>query len=495
MRLPFASHNGHMRVMLVPQEMDLANLASVQSLPQGLAEHKLEEIRSGWSIVQEQSSFPTPRLWQDLNYLLLFAVASCSVIGIGNQCYSSSSISNEQQGGLQASTLLAVGSAATAGSLAAALFFTLLARNAPNCFVWVAFSSPCFLVTVTGLCFVLNAAGQGGAESLVTGIGLAAFGIYQLVVTCRRNAKVVLLTVKLTKIVSDVIKIRPCVYSAMATGSFLGLLWTTICVLALERPLMEVCDVSNCMLVSCGIILFVWGTFIIRNVCHVTYCGIFGLWYCGKDCPLAMMSSLRVAATTSFGSVCFVSLPMLILQALAVMVKRLQQVGQPGKCLGSLLAHMLGCATSGIGDLPDYCNSWALVQCAVRGTSFLESAWATHSLIACANVQCIIDDLLLTSLTSFSSIVCCLVGGLVAAATGWALGGTSMALVGVAIGILIGMIVGAATLGVVTSGIMTLVVCWAEDPFPLVESHHDIHLMLESQIIRRLADPTLPQPS
>jgi hypothetical protein len=281
----------------------------------------------------------------------------------------------------------------------------------------------------------------------------------------------------------------------MGVGVFLGFLWTSICTLALARVFMEVHEVTKCILMSSVIILFAWGAIVVSNVCHMVHCGIFGLWYHSKDCPRAMLSSLRVAATTSLGSACFGSLLVWFLQGLALVAQLLQRVDQKhGKRLACIPWNVLGRFVGCMQDVPDCLNGWALVQCAVRGTSFMESAAVTHSLIVCANVQYIVEDLLLSSLASFSGIVCGLAGGLVAAATGWALGGASTALVGGGIGAMIGMIAGSAAPGGVSCGIMTVLVCWAEDPLPLIESRPDVHLELESKILGRLrGNPALQQ--
>jgi len=495
MLVPFASHDCPMRV--APQAQDVRNLAALQSLPEVSAERKLGEIKNGWGIMQDREPFPSLRPWRDLSYLFLFGVVACGILLTSCLCPSKPSTANNYQGSrvLQPSILLAMASAGAVSSLAAALACILLARKAPKCAVWAALSSRPALVTLLGLCFVLDAASKGRAAPGVVGSLLAAFGICQLVVACRRHARSVPLTVKLSEVALDVVQVRPCFHSAVAVGVLMGFLWTAICSLALARASMEVRDGTKYVLVSSVILLFAWGFLVVSKVCHMVHCGIFGLWYHSKDCPRSMLSSLRVAATTSFGSVCFGSILVWVLQGLAVMAQFLQRVGQKhGKRLACIPWNVLGRFVRCMEDVPDCLNDWALVQCAVRGTNFMESAAVAHSLIVCANVQYIIDDLLLGSLASLSGIVCGLTGGLVAAATGWALGGANAGLIGGGVGAMIGMSAGFAALGGLSSGIMTILVCWAEDPLPLIESRPDVHLELESKILGRLrGNPALQQ--
>jgi len=59
-------------------------------------------------------------------------------------------------------------------------------------------------------------------------------------------------------------------------------------------------------------------------------------------------------------------------------------------------------------------------------------------------------------------------------------------LVSSSIGLLTGMLTGTVALRILSNGIMTVLVCWADDPFLLIESHPDVHLELESKILGKL---------
>ena len=61
------------------------------------------------------------------------------------------------------------------------------------------------------------------------------------------------------------------------------------------------------MICSVGLafsVLLIWGSNVINLGCHTAYCGVFSRWYFSQE-GLLLVDSLRVAAITSFGSVCF----------------------------------------------------------------------------------------------------------------------------------------------------------------------------------------------
>merc|ERR1712039_722818 len=149
-----------------------------------------------------------------------------------------------------------------------------------------------------------------------------------------------------------------------------------------------------------------------------------------------LMNGLRVATTTSLGSICFGSFLIAIVRAMEQMARQVRRDAQADcNIVLFIVALILECVTSCIGDILEYFNDWAYVQCAVRGVSFINAARITYSMMTCANVQYIIQDLLLNSLASSGALFCAFIAaagagfgygldsnGIVAAAWGGALG-------------------------------------------------------------------------
>eukprot|EP01048_Picozoa_sp_COSAG05_P012616 COSAG05_NODE_1277_length_5304_cov_5.087992_5_plen_216_part_00 len=59
-----------------------------------------------------------------------------------------------------------------------------------------------------------------------------------------------------------------------------------------------------------------WGTQVVKNVVHTTAAGVAAAWYFQALEPDAVISSLKRTLTSSFGSVCFGSLVVAVLQTL-----------------------------------------------------------------------------------------------------------------------------------------------------------------------------------
>merc|ERR1712005_21106 len=85
-----------------------------------------------------------------------------------------------------------------------------------------------------------------------------------------------------------------------------------------------------------------WGGQVANNICHVTYCGVFGRWYfggqddsdsdvggvvasLGKGTPNTLGPSLTVALTTSLGSICCGSFLVAVVRALESVASQMKQ--------------------------------------------------------------------------------------------------------------------------------------------------------------------------
>merc|ERR1719188_1257394 len=104
-----------------------------------------------------------------------------------------------------------------------------------------------------------------------------------------------------------------------------------------------------------------------------------------------------------------------------------------------VLLVLLECVVSCLGDILEYFSEWSYVQCAVRGVSFIEAARITYSMITCANLYFVIQDLLINSVVSLCAILCA------------AAGGGPCTIAGAVVGLISGLLFGGATAGILTS--------------------------------------------
>merc|ERR1712154_547393 len=121
-----------------------------------------------------------------------------------------------------------------------------------------------------------------------------------------------------------------------------------------------------------------------------------------------------------------------------------------------ILEMIIGC----IGDIMEYFSEWAYVQVAVRGTSFMNSVRITMGFCTCVNMIYIIKDMLLDSVVSLGALMCGISGAFVGAGFGVAFGGSLKIAICAFVGLVSGTVAGGSAVGVISSGVKTILVLW-----------------------------------
>jgi hypothetical protein len=470
---------------MTAQQMDLPLL---QGMPVEQAEKKLAEVHKGAALASKYPFFPSSRAYKDVFWILPFLGMVVLMVVAGIHFGSTIEAEATKDAELpDLGTVMTAGACGALASLGMAFGFMFLAHKQPACVVWTSLLfSPCLLIAVgLGLMF-FGSAFFGILLILLGGLSLSC------VFMCYRP--LIPFTIKLVECISSVMVANPGVFGVSALGSLAGLAWSLVCGVTFVGGYLQCKDQLQdegkeqkyAILFAC-VLIFVWGGQVIYNVCHVTYCGLFGRWYVGADDRAPLQQSLNVALTTSFGSICFGSFLIAAVRALEAVVRQARyQAQQEGNYLCCILLLVVECVVQCIGDILEYFSEWAYVQCAIRGVSFIEAARITYSMCTCANVLYIIQDLLINSVVNLAALLCAAVGCGVGAGTGFALGGNTAAASGAVIGFLAGLMAGGAAAGVLTSGAKTLLAMWAEDSEPLQKAHPDIHAEFEHRILAKL---------
>jgi len=511
MALMQQAFGGSARSLRVSPEQADRSLPGLEGLSDAKAEKKLNEIRRGGGLMQEHEPLPDSRPCQDCCWLGLFLLTTAAVLFVGyaHSGKLAEAVDHHRDTVTEGvdfpplPTLLSAGLAGTAGSLLAAFAYIMLAHRAPGCVVWTSlFFGPGVLV-VGGLAVVAFGAASSPAF-VIAGFVLVALGLCQgaCVLCCWRH--LIPFMIQMTRVVSSVIEQHPCLLSVSLIGAILGFAWTAICSVAFAGVYMEYHEVvaaeghKHLRLAIRGLMafLFTWGGLVTSSICHVTYAGVFGRWYYRgeeEEHENLLLPSFTAAVTTSLGSICFGAFLVAFVRALEAIARAGRQAAQEdGNYLVCVLLCVLEMVISCIGDVLEYFNEWAYVQCALRGTSFIDSARITYAMITCANVQYIISDLLLNSLVNLGGLLCAAAGAAAGAGTGYALDGPVAACWGAGLGFLVGLIAGVAALSIVSSGVKTVLACWADDPEPLQRSHPLIHQEFEAKIYGKLSGDPAP---
>lgn len=216
-------------------------------------------------------------------------------------------------------------------------------------------------------------------------------------------------------------------------------------------------------------LFFFWVAQVCINVVHVTVAGLVATWYfVGDDHmpPNPTLASFKRAMTTSFGSICFGSLLVAIIQT----IRRAANMFANHE--NDFVRCIVDCILSILESLLEYFNTYAFVHVAIYGVSYIEAAKRTWSLAQECGWKAYFNDCLIEPTITLTSLGCaCFLGG-----SAWLVSGGNVA---VAVTTFIAVL--AITLTVlrcVESAVPTIFVCFAELPSALLGSNPELyHLM------------------
>jgi len=237
-----------------------------------------------------------------------------------------------------------------------------------------------------------------------------------------------------------------------------------------------VCDTSG---TRGGIIFLIllcvfWSTQVFMNCGQVTTAGTVGSWWFSPEESGCFGSGIRGAwsraLTTSFGSICFGSLLVAIIQALKAMVQneRAQSDGP------DILLCIVQCILSCLEDILEYFNKWAFVYVGLYGYGYVEAGKNVINLFKARGWTTVITEDLGSRAISFLTIILSLVVG----CTGLVLRevypdyydflpwwGAYLTC------FIISFVVIYVMLGVVDAALNTVIVCYAEAPSEFQQNH------------------------
>ncbi|EPZ32583.1 Choline transporter-like domain-containing protein [Rozella allomycis CSF55] len=219
-----------------------------------------------------------------------------------------------------------------------------------------------------------------------------------------------------------------------------------------------------------------WTQQVIANTGHVTLSGVYSTFYFMEGTGQAISnptgSSAKRALTYSFGSICFGSLIVAIIQFLREL---LRQSARDGSFFGAVM----GCCLGYIESLIEYFNHYAYVQVAMYGKPFCAAAKDTWTMVKSRGVDAIINDNFVGTALSFGSLICGVLSAAVAGlviATGITSDSDSVKIIVifVVIGLFVGLVIFSTVTTVVNSGTATIFVCLAVDPNSLRRNNPEL---------------------
>eukprot|EP00978_Attheya_sp_CCMP212_P014217 scaffold36176_cov48-Attheya_sp.AAC.2 len=212
-----------------------------------------------------------------------------------------------------------------------------------------------------------------------------------------------------------------------------------------------------------------------ENVVRTTVAGTVGTWIfspteASSFCSSGVTDSLTRSTTYSLGSICFGSLIVAVLQLIRSLLHSSARNRRNG-----ILSCIAQCLLAFIERLVRYFNKWAFVYVGLYGYSYIEAGKSVMELFQARGWSAIISDNLINRLLSICILVIGLLTGVASTLVSFifeeAEHSDGILLPGFLTGLLIGMVMASLVLGVVSSAVDAIIVCFAEAPGEFKENH------------------------
>mmetsp|Transcript_16517 Transcript_16517/g.25221 ORF Transcript_16517/g.25221 Transcript_16517/m.25221 type:complete len:509 (+) Transcript_16517:116-1642(+) len=226
---------------------------------------------------------------------------------------------------------------------------------------------------------------------------------------------------------------------------------------------------------------YFWTQQVVQNVIHVTVAGVVGTWWFDPQesnsfCSRSIWDALRRSLTTSFGSICFGSLLVAILQALRELVHNVRQ----SRDTNAILLCILECLINMIERFLRYFNKWAYIYVGLYGYSYIEAGTKVTKLFLDRGWSTIITDNLVSNTLGLMSLASGLATGCVGYIVSVVMNswfhvfGDSAGFVSFLVAFIIGVVISSILMGVVDSSVNTVIVSFAEAP-QYLQTNHPAH--------------------
>lgn len=473
--------------------------AKFAALEADKAQEKMDTVSSYVKVLGEFPPFPETRGCKDVIFALLFFVCVAGMSTYLAMNWSElqdffDEINKDFSTGITAPLGLMLPMAAGAGgTMLMTALFILMMRVMPGCVVWTSLLLGPTLTIAMGGAIIVAVPDDG----LILGLILIALGCCSLMCLFMCWREFIPFTIQLCETIAIVLQQIPCTTFIAFIGGTFGFFWATFTILTVlaSRPDMNAVDQRSFQAGFTFVML--WGMMISTYYTHTILCGIFGRWYYSKDQGSEVSKSIALASTSHFGSICTGAFIIAAIRTLEIMLRSMEkQAAEEGNAALMILICIIRVCVSCIGDIVEYISEWAYVQVAVRGTSFCDSAKATYALLTLGNMQFVLSDLLIDSVSSMASLLCFAAGvgfGILGNASNWDTND------GVAAGAMLGLIPAimiAGTAGnVISAGSKTILASWAEDSECLAKHRPDLHQAFHEKMVHKFNEMGASDPA
>lgn len=249
----------------------------------------------------------------------------------------------------------------------------------------------------------------------------------------------------------------------------------------------------NYFVYFCLALSYFWGSEVIRNIAGCAVSGIVAAWYFlypGPNCPRwPVFGALWRACTYSFGSICFGSLIVALLNcvqlAIRLVIESMKQSGD-----NVIVICFVACAEAMVGfinGMVQYFNQFAYSYVAIYGDDYRTSAKKAYDLFHTRGFDTIINTSLVGSVLLLIEVMIsftCLIVSALISYFGFSNHGDSWGLMA-GVGFVIGFTIARTITTVIQTSIITLFVCLADDPATMARTKPELYQLIHEPIRSR----------
>merc|ERR1719242_1169187 len=222
-----------------------------------------------------------------------------------------------------------------------------------------------------------------------------------------------------------------------------------------------------------------WNLETFKNIAHCTVCAVAAGWYFAPGNPSNIKAALKRACFYSLGSMALGSFTVSIIQASRAIVRHVARYKNSNQCLACAVDMLLTVLDRWI----EFFNKYAFAHVAIYGESFIQSAKQTWSLMESRGIDAWINDDLVGFAIICGSVVggvACVIAGsmMVTSNEGVLVTDPQRAAAFAFMAFFIGFYLCWTVLSTVTSCVVALFVCYAEDPNAMEVNHQSHYLRL-----------------
>lgn len=224
-----------------------------------------------------------------------------------------------------------------------------------------------------------------------------------------------------------------------------------------------------------------WMQQVMKNTIHVIVAGTVGTWWVEPEEASSCLSkgvihSTIRATTYSFGSICYGSLLVAIIETLKAIAQSARENDEGNAILLCIVECILGCLQS----ILEYFNKWAFIYVGIYGYSYCEAGKNVFELFKARGWDAIIADDLVDMALFFVSLAVGLItggiGALLFEATedDWFENVTAEAYIFFIIGFFIGLFLSFILMNTISSAVNAVIVLFAEKPTEFDQNHNEL---------------------